>query len=373
VSFPKSVERSRGVRTKGTGIKGKPFREVSASGSHSQIGLSLGKQCRDQVKMMESGFKTHVSSVPGLNLAKAQSYAKRALPASQKLYPEIIEELQGYSEGSGVPFETIWAMLFSEFEKGKGCTDIAVNGEWTKDDCVYAAHNNDVSKRSAFLMTIARIKPKDEPGFIGLCYGGMMPECGMNASGISLTGNFLAPNDRRLGIPKDLAVRRVLREASIYDAIKAAVPEGRGDSYNNIVCDPNGEIYSLEGSATAFDAIYAEDGWLVHTNHYTSPKMWRFEEDVGSRGSDLFSSILRYNRVRKLFRRELGKVDVSTFKKILSDHVGYPQSICRHGDPKLPEDDQSQTDYSVVFDVTNKVAWICVGNPCEGEYKKYEL
>lgn len=368
-----SVNSMRGMHTKGTGVAGKAFREVAASGSHSQIGLSLGKQCRDQVKIMEKRFKISLDSIPGLTLAKAQAHAKRVLPASQKFYPEYIEELHGYAEGSGVPFETIWAMHFDGYGLGKGCTDIAVNGEWTKEDCVYAAHNNDVSPFSATLMTIARVKPKDEPGFIGLCYGGLQPECGMNASGISLTGNFLSQNDRHLGMPKDLAVRRVLRETNICDAIKAAMPEGRAESYNNIVCDPNGEIFSLEGSATAFEAIYAEDGWLVHTNHYLSPKMWRFEEDVSSRSSDLFSSILRYNRAKKLFRRELGKVDISCFKKILSDHVGYPSSICRHGDTKLQEEDQSQTDYSVVFDVTNRAAWICVGRPCEGEYKKYEL
>ena len=333
----------------------------------------MGRQCKDQIRIMEKGFRASLDSIPGQTLTKAQAYAKRVLPPSEKFYPEYIEELHGYAEGSGVPFETIWAMHFDDFGVGKGCTDIAVNAEWTKDDCVYAAHNNDVSKSGAKLMTITRIRPKDEPGFIGVCYGGLQPECGMNTAGISLTGNFLAQNDTRLGIPKDLAVRRVLRESNIYDAIKAGLPEGRGGSYNNIVCDQNGEIYSLEGSATAFDAIYAEEGWLVHTNHYISPKMWRFEEDLSTRGSDLFSSTLRYNRVKKLFKKELGKVDLSTFRKILSDHVGYPHSICRHGDPKLPEEDQAQTDYSVVFDVTNKAAWICIGNPCEGEYKKYDL
>ena len=356
-----------------TKIAGKPFREVEASGTHSQIGLSMGRQCRDQVKAMEKGWKSYLDSIPGMTLAKAQAYARRALPASQDFYPDYIEELHGYAEGSGVPFETIWAMHFEDFGHGKGCTDIAVNGEWTKDDCVYAAHNNDVSVSSQSLMTIARVRPKDEPGFIGLCYGGLQAECGMNAAGISLTGNFLAQNDKRLGIPKDLAARHVLRETNIYDAIKAAMPEGRGDSYNNIICDPNGEIYSMEGSATAFDAVYAEEGWLVHTNHYTSPKMWRYEGDTASRSSDLFSSIIRYNRVKKLFKRELGKVEMSTFRKILSDHVGYPHSICRHCDLKMPEDDRSQTDYSVVFDITNKAAWICIGNPCQGEYKKYEL
>jgi isopenicillin-N N-acyltransferase-like protein len=361
------------LRTRGDGVTGKLFREVSASGSHGQIGQSLGKQCKDQAKYMEKRFKWYLDLTPGLTLEKAKSVSRRMLPACTKFYPEYIEELHGYSEGSGVPFDTLWAMQFDEFGGKKGCTDIAVNGDWTKDDCVYAAHNNDVSPGAAKLMTITRVKPKDEPGFIGLCYGGLNPECGMNSAGISLTGNFLAQNDTRLGIPKDLAVRKVLRETNIYDALKAGLPEGRGNSYNNIVSDPSGEIYSLEGSATAFEAIYAEDGWLVHTNHYLSPKMWRFEEDVSSRSSDLYSSTLRYNRARRLFKKELGKVELATFKKILSDHVGFPQSICRHGDPRVPEDDQSQTDYSVVFDVTNRFAWICVGNPCTGEYRKYEI
>ncbi|MEM3049918.1 MAG: C45 family peptidase, partial [Thermoplasmata archaeon] len=190
-----------------------------------------------------------------------------------------------------------------------------------------------------------------------------------NAAGISLTGNALVPNDTRIGIPKMIPCRKVLREKGIYQALQAAMPEGRGHSFNNIVCDSNGEIYSLEGSATTFDAIYAEDGWLIHTNHYLSPKMWKFEENMHTR----FSSIVRYNRARKLFRKELGRVDLSTFKKVLSDHVGYPESICRHPDPNLGEEDQTQTILSVAFDLTNRVAWICAGNPCENEYRRYEL
>jgi isopenicillin-N N-acyltransferase-like protein len=350
---------------------GKAFREVSASGSHHQIGVSIGKQCRDQALRMQKGFKEHVASVPGLRLDKALAQAKKCLPAAEKFYPEYIEELEGFSESTGIKFDVLWAMQvdFSAGGRGKGCTDIAVNSEWTKDDCVYAVHNDDVAPYNFHDISITRIRPKDEPGFIGLCYAGLEPTAGMNAAGISLTGNALVPNDARMGIPKMIPCRKVLREKSICEALRAAMPEGRGDSFNNIVCDPNGEIYSLEGSATTFDALYAEEGWLVHTNHYLSPKMWKFEQDMHTR----FSSIVRYNRARRLFRKELGKVEVSTFKKVLSDHVGYPESICRHADPALGREDQTQTILSVAFDLTNKVAWICAGNPCEGEYRKYEL
>jgi isopenicillin-N N-acyltransferase-like protein len=97
--------------------------------------------------------------------------------------------------------------------------------------------------------------------------------------------------------------------------------------------------------------------------------MWKFEENMHTR----YSSIVRFNRANRLFKKELGKVELSTFKRILSDHVGYPESICRHADPKLGEEDQTQSVFSIVCDLTNKAMWVCRGNPCQGEYKRYEL
>ena len=347
------------------------FREVSASGSHHSIGVAIGKQCRDLAQRMEKRFRVSVESTPGTNMQKVIAYARKSLPASRRYYPGFVEELEGYAEGTGTPFDVIYAMGcdYPEGGRGKGCTDIAVNAEWTKDDCVYAAHNEDVSPYNLPEIVIARIKPSDEPGYIGMNYGGIWPTEGMNAAGISLTGNALVPNDTRQGIPKGFPVRKVLAEEGIYQALMASMPEGRGHSFNNIVCDPNGEIYSMEGSATTFDALYAEQGWLIHTNHYLSPKMWKFEDNMHTR----FSSIVRFNRATRLFKKELGKVEMSTFKRILSDHVGYPESICRHPDPKLGEEDQTQSVFSIVCDLTNKVLWVCHGNPCQGDYRKYEL
>lgn len=346
------------------------FREVSASGSHYEIGRSLGKQCRDMALRAEKRFRAWLPT-PDMPIEKALASARKSLPASRKFYPEYVEEIEGYADGTGIKLDLVYAMAcdLPQRGRGRGCTDIAVDAEWTKDDCVYAAHNEDVCPYNIHDIAIARIRPKDEPGYIGMNYGGIWPTAGMNAAGISLTGNALVPNDTRMGIPKIIPCRKVLAETGIYQALKGSMPEGRGHSFNNIVCDSNGEIYSMEGSATTFDALYAENGWLVHTNHYRSPRMWKFEENMHTR----FSSIIRYNRATKLFKKELGKVDVPTFKKVLSDHVGYPESICRHPDPALGEEDQTQSIFSVVFDLTNKAAWVCHGNPCQGEYRKYEL
>ena len=349
---------------------GKALREVSASGSHYNIGVSIGKQCRDQAARAQKRFKAAIDRTPGMTLDKAKAEARLSLPLSREFYPEFVEEMEGYADGTGVDFDLVYAALCDRpVGGGKGCTDIAVNAQWTKDDVVFAAHNEDVEPYNYADVCIARITPKDEPGYIGVCYGGLYPTVGMNSAGISLTGNALVPNDTRTGIPKMFPVRKVLKARGIYDALTWSMPPGRGHSFNNIVCDTNGEIYSMEGSATTFDALYGHEGYLVHTNHYLSPRMWPFEEDMHTR----MSSIIRYNRACKLFKRHLGQVDLPAFKEVFSDHVGHPESICRHPDPRLGEEEQTATIFSAVFDLTRKAMWVCAGSPCEGGYRKYEL
>ena len=345
------------------------LRTVSAEGSHREVGVEIGEQCRDIARRMVRETKAYYRDMHGTTPSRMLANARKVLPATRKYAPGAVEELEGYAEGAGLEFDEVFASLCDHGWNGRGCTDIAVSDRWTKDDCVYAAHNEDVEPGNIRNVVLARVEPDDEPGYIAMSYGGIAPTVGLNAAGISLTGNAVEPTDVRPGIPKMLIARHILSADGLYAALKASMPVGRGHSFNNIVCDLNGEIYSMEGSATAFDPIYAEDGYLVHTNHYLSPRMWEFEADMHTR----FSSIIRYNRARRLFRDELGEVSVGTFKRVLSDHVGFPESICRHPDQNLCEHDQAMTIFSSVIDLTDKVMWVCYGNPCEGEYVRHEL
>lgn len=351
------------------GSKVRALREVSASGNHYNIGLSIGKKCRDQALRAQKRFKAALERTGGSTVQKAVARARLTLPLSREFCPEYMQEIEGYADGSGVDSDLVYAMLSDPPSIGSGCTDIAVNGRWTKDDAVYAAHNDDVEPCEFEDLVILKVRPDHGPGFLCVSYGGIYPSSGMNSAGISLTGNALVPNDTRPGIPKVFACRKVLGARSLAEALRWSMPEARGHSFNNIICDRNGEIYSMEGSATTFDAIYASEGYLVHTNHYLSPRMWRFEQDMHTR----MSSIMRYNRASRLLRDQLGSVELKTFRDIFSDHVGHPESICRHADTGLPEEDQVMTVFSAVFDLTNSRAWVCAGNPCEGEYAEHEL
>ena len=68
--------------------------------------------------------------------------------------------------------------------------------------------------------------------------------------GLALTGNELTPNDNRIGIPRLMQVRDILRRRTLDDAIAAALHPDRASSYNNVLSHRDGGVVSVEGSAT---------------------------------------------------------------------------------------------------------------------------
>jgi len=351
------------------------FRVLEVSGSHNEIGFKLGSQCKDLAESMMKDTRVRVEAA-GLTWEEAVQGAQKHLPYVEQYDPECVEWVHGYAEGSGIRFEDLFVYFCQDTAKGL-CTDIAVNSEVTSDGSVLSAHTEDWHPLDEKHLVLVEGKPEGEPAFLAMTIGGLQIDCGLNSVGISVTQNLLIQNDIRIGVPKELVARKILASKTIGDAMRATVPEKRGSSYNNNLCDSSGEIYSIEGSATDFDVLYASEGYLVHTNHYLSPKMWRYEDAFqDTHGKSLRTeadSILRYNRALRLLKKELGHVTVSSLMEIQRDHVNHPNSICRHVDESSPPLNQWKTIFSIIIDITHLKALICYGNPCLGEYKEYKL
>lgn len=104
------------------------------------------------------------------------------------------------------------------------------------------------------------------------------PNIGFNAEGSGVAINSVYPIDGRVGVPRILCSRAVLKARTIGQAIRACVPKLRAGGYNYLLADPHGELYSVETTATTHSLVYAEAGWLAHTNRYLSPQMQAQEE-----------------------------------------------------------------------------------------------
>lgn len=348
------------------------FEVISASGKPFELGRTLGRKCAQRAIRYRKSISASIKYYTGFDWPAAVGKAKMYLPYAEEFNPGHVEEIRGYAEGAKMPFGEVFALCCHELLSPQGfkaCTDIAVNGDATSDGHVLIAHNEDWSPDALETVVVVHGKPSAKPEFVCTSYAGLLPSCGMNNAGVSLTGNALDPNDVRIGIPKAFPVRKVFEARRIGEALEAAMPDGRASSYNNIVSDKNGEIYSLEGSATDCAWIYAVDGYLVHTNHYTIEWMRKFEASPNS----IACSVFRYNRALRLIEDQLGEVTLDSLISVLKDHVNRPCSVCRHANPRKHPLDASETIFSVVFDLTDLKAHICKGSPCTGAYEKISL
>lgn len=243
-----------------------------------------------------------------------------------------------------------------------GCSDLIASNDVTEDGSVLAAHNNDTHVSTQERATIIHYQVDGEPEIVAVGYGGLGISVGYNSAGLSLTGNQVDANDMRVGVPRFLLVRKILAAPRIGRAIDAAILKERASDYNQVIADANGEIYSIEGSATEYAPLYSTDGYLVHTNHFVAPWMRKFELDPNA----ISDSVVRYNRGIRLLKNNLHRLNVEKLKEFLSDHVNYPDSICRHGE-------RIKTTFSVIINLNTLTMLLARGNPCEVAYNEYQL
>src|SRR5207247_10474076 len=83
-------------------------------------------------------------------------------------------------------------------------------------------------------------------------------------------------------------------------------------------------------------------------------------------------SFPRKTRAERILESDSRPVTLDQIKQLLSDHEGYPTSICRH-----PNDDPvtgwQRSVVSVILEPAVGRMHLSRGNPCENPYEIYEL
>jgi len=217
---------------------------------------------------------------------------------------------------------------------------------------VLVGHNNDLSPRYRDeLVAIERRVPGD-PAILTIG-NGIWISVGWNAAGLSLTGNELSPNDERVGIPRELQVREMLRDTSLDAMVGTALRHDRASSYNNVLASSDGGVVNVEGSATSAEMTEPDErGHLVHTNHYVCDAMLPYEGDPAYARR----SAVRYARAEELLAAQAdGTMTEERMREILSDHEHAPDSLCRHAQDGVAG---SVTCFWCVADVTGPEALV---------------
>ena len=348
---------------------------VQVSGTHREIGQQIGEACSHQiVHSIENAHQLFEDAYRDLQLSwkGARIQARKYLPFAEERFPQYVEEMHGIAEGAGVKFDDIAVLNVMEgvtvdaLHLSK-CTSMALNQERTRDGEVLIAHNEDWVPEDQEDVFFVLARPKDEPAFLAMTYGGLLPNIGINEMGLAQCCDSVYTTDRRIGIPRVIVSRAVLAARTPNEAIRCALTPRRAAGYNHLLVHESGEIYSVEVSARRFALLYGTKGYMVHTNHYLDREMQRIEKDP----DELISTRVRYWRAYRLLESTRHHT-VETLKEITKDHVNYPDSICRHSTEGSPLE-REKTIVSMIFDLTNREIHAAWGNPCQGVYQTFHF
>jgi isopenicillin-N N-acyltransferase like protein len=353
----------------------KTLKMIDVGGSHLEIGRQIGEACAEQIRnSIENGHKLihDAHDELHLNWKGARIQARKYIPFAEERYPKYVDEMRGIAEGADVKFDDIAVLnvmegVVSDALHLTKCTSFAVNQERTENGQVLVAHNEDWVPEDEQDVFIIRARPDDEPAFLAMTYGGLLPNIGMNAEGIAQCCDSVTTTDKRIGIPRIIVSRAVLAARTPSQAIRSVLIPHRAAGYNHLLVHESGELYSVEVSARNFALLYGSQGYMVHTNHFLDRKMEKIEAEP----DELINTRVRYWRAHRLIQ-QTKQHSTSSLQNILKDHVNYPDSICRHDNQGSPLE-REKTIISVVMDLTHRQLHAAWGNPCETEYQTFSL
>ncbi|MGB8644926.1 MAG: C45 family peptidase [Anaerolineae bacterium] len=347
---------------------------IKATGAHYDIGRQIGAAARNSLQDIHAEARATYASRWESLLDASRSF----LNATETHLPNVVAELRGAAAGSQLPFEDLFLMSIEELlneevrggapfsltvpERARGCSDLAAAPPATVDGHVWLAHNNDLRPSSVEHLYLTQIQAEGEPEILAVTVGGLFISIGFNAAGISLTGNQLYANDSRVGVPRLLMVRDILAQTNFDSALQSALLPERASSYNNLIASADGRMANVEGSATDCELIWADQGVTVHTNHYRSPRMKKYE----MAGYDPVPSETRCSRAAYYAETYHGRINRDICRLFLTDHVSEPASVCRH-------QGEGVTVFSAIIDLTERRMWLARSNPCTNPYQEYTL
>lgn len=317
---------------------------LQVAGTHAEVGAQLGAALGDVVRR---------ASADPFDAELVSQY--RAVTVEH--LPWVVEELDGVAEEAGVDPLAVFAASVEELASAPAptrCTDLVVGP--ARSERLVVAHNNDLSAADEEDVVAIEWRAPGEPVVFTLGIGPWI-SVGWNDAGLSVTGNELAPNDERVGIPRLLQVRDVLTRRNLADAVEAVLHPARASSYNWVLAHASGGVVNVEGSATTAAVSGLDDGVLTHTNHYVDPAMIGFERSANASGSAV--------RLRRGAELVAERIDL---REALCDHENAPNSICRHGD-----EEGTKTVFWCVADVAGGEIAFGRGNPCASTAQTYRF
>ena len=347
-----------------------PFFEVC--GTPYELGRQHGEACREQIhSFLEHSYQS-IGESKQQDKATLRARAESFMPSIRGFIPDAIEEMKGIAAGANVSLaEVVLLNVRTELTLGDaglsdGCSSLGFLTSRTDNESTIIAQNQDVADWMQDVGVVLRVAPREKPAFIMFTWAGVIGYPGFNEHGVAFVHNQLYTEGWRVGVSHYPLKRRILEcrnLAEVLDIMKTTTFSSAG---NYLMVDGENRLVDAEIAAPhGVGVIEANDDTLAHTNNIRSPELEQFDMFH----DQLPDSAPRCARADQLVS-SVDRVSASDVMQMMSDHSGYPHSICRHNDG-TPESIETVASY--VMEPLQGRLNVSYGNPCENGYTAYTL
>ena len=341
-------------------------------------GQAYGEAARPRIETILAAYREIFHRITGETWEETVVRCGPFIAKAKEFAPDLVEEIQGISEGAGRAFEDIFLLnarseiLFNPQVLAQECTTIAALPAVTENGDTLLAQNWDWYNEVKNCQVILKIDQREgKPALVAFTEAGQLAKMGMNAAGLGLVVNNLTSDQPRTGVPWIFLTRRILESSHLAQALGYVLNTGRAHSINFLIGYAAGEAVNLETSPVEEHVLWPENGICVHTNHYLEPGQ-NFR-DLKPRRDPFLSTYLRCRRAQKGMEAISGSVDVPGIQNILKDHVDKPFSVCMHRNSTVEPMRQIVTCLSIVMNLSRRQIHYTLGNPCRGEVQTLEV
>jgi len=339
-------------------------RVIECSGMPREIGQATGEALRDEIRECLTFVSPH----------DEQAWARRLpafLDALRKLTPDVLEEMDGVSEGADLPAEEIYRlnlpMFANELHTGDGCTNFAFTDG--PDGPLWAKNNDGGPPGSQRPVCVRLVRPGSGiPVALFQSCGMIAITDGMNAEGLAVghssVGSVFQQSDHHAGIlPMACHALQHCRTVAEYVRMMAAQPT-RGKGHSFVCVDRSGAACSIEAPCPVLQVRRPDaPGGVFCVNCYLLPQLANADRrsPAGKKDALARSTFL----AEQLAKDE--PTGVERAMALLHTH-GPPIGLCRHG-----ECDHMHTEYSMIGLPRQRRVLFCHGRPCSGEFEEIVL
>jgi len=357
---------------------------VELSGDERKQGRGHGEALRDRVRLNREIYFRRFETDAGVAREEALFRARAHLSSMREASPAYVAGMEGIAEGSGLPLDEIVALnvryeilydgvgkrMMAEARRD-GCTGFVLLPEAVTSGRLLAGQNWDWIPEVAG--AVLRVRREEAPDLLGFTEAGIFGvKLGMNAAGVSLSVNGMLTTDDdggRLERPFHLRCHDVLSSRNLIDATGHVVETPRACSGNFMLSALPDAAVDIETGPSTHRLLEATGGVLVHANHFVDQDAAGVAEPPNPRRHH---SEHRHARLDEILRAA-APMDVPQLQELLRDHDGKPNSVCRHPDTDLPEEQRVQTVCSAIMEPGTGRMWISDGPPCEADFEDFRL